>query len=405
MRSQSRKQPILSVLTVVVVLTVATMLAAPPSEATGAAAAAQAQVTLTPRAYLPLISVPSVNKWSPAGSMSQARPGYTVTLLPSGKVLVAGGCYVSDLACYALATAELYDPATNSWSPAGSMSAARFSHTATLLPSGKVLVAGGANMYWTGLYIPLAGAELYDPGSNTWSPAGSMSTARYGHTATLLPSGKVLVAGGAGASAELYDPAANTWSPAASMSIRRDGHTATLLPAGQVLVVGGHDNSALSSAELYDPAANTWSPAGSMSTFRYGHTATLLTSGGVLVAGGYGSDSGYGYYSSLAGAELYDPANDSWSPAASMSTARSNHPATLLPSGKVLVAGGYTYNSGATLASAELYDPASDSWSPAASMSIPRDGPSATLLLSGKVLVVGGRNSSGLLASAELYNP
>ena len=283
------------------------------------------------------------------GSMATTRASHTATLLPGGKVLVAAGWNGGFLS-----SAQLYDPATKTWSGTGSMATARDAHTATLLPGGNVLVVGGYN----GSY--LASAELYDPATGTWSATASMAAARYVHTATLLPSGKVLVAGGtingssALSSAELYDPASGTWSGGGSMAIARYAHTATLLPNGKVLVTGGlNENSPgyLSTAELYDPATNTWSATGSMATARYGNNATLLQSGKVLVEGGWNGISGY-----LSNAELYDPTNGSWSAGGSMANARHVHTATLLPSGQVLVAGGYNPVSG-SLAGAELFHP------------------------------------------------
>jgi N-acetylneuraminic acid mutarotase len=342
---------------------------------------------------------PATNTWSAAGSMSTARRAHTATLLPNGKVLVAGGFSGS-----ALASAELYDPATNSWTPAGSLSTARYAHTATMLPNGTVLVAGGS-----GGSGPLASAaELYDPSANRWTPAGSLSTARFYHTATLLKNGTVLVVGGYNggstlASAELYNPTTNSWGATGSMSAARYHHTATLLPNGNVLVAGGSSggSNTLTSAELYNRYTNSWSVAGSLSQGRSEHTATLLPNGTVLVAGGFG---GFSY---LASAELYDSATDSWSAAGSLSTARSYHTTTLLPNGTVLVAGGF---SGSALASAELYEPqTNNSWSGTGSMSSRRAAFTATLLPDGQVLVAGGQsedeNGNTYLTSAELYDP
>ena len=206
--------------------------------------------------------------------------------------------------------AHLYDPSTGVWTTAGSLTTGRISHTATLLPNGKVLVAGGMNTSTV-----LNSTELYDPDSG-WTATIVLNTARRLHTATLLTNGKVLVAGGSDDtslnpnginSAELYDPATGFWTNTTSLATGREEHTATLLANGKVLVAGGYDKTDgyLTSAELYNPATGGWSSAGTLTAFfsRLGHTATLMPNGQVLLAGG----------DSLATAELYNPASNSWS--------------------------------------------------------------------------------------------
>jgi N-acetylneuraminic acid mutarotase len=335
---------------------------------------------------------PSTGGWSTTGALVTARTGHTATVLPSGKVLVTGGEDSSG----ALASAEMYDPSTGGWSSTGALATARTGHTATVLPSGKVLVTGGE-----GSDGFLANAELYDPATGTWSTANSLSTARTGHTATVLPSGKVLVTGGEGssdplASAELYDPATGTWSTTGTLATARTGHTATVLPSGKVLVTGGEGSSGpLASAELYDPATGTWSATSPLATARQGHSATALLSGQVLVTGGQGS-SGL-----LSSTELYDPATESWSTTGALATARRNPSAVLLPSGRVLITG--SEGPGGALSSTEVYAPSTGVWSPTGLLATARKGHTATVLPSGHVLITGGVGASGLLASVEMY--
>jgi hypothetical protein len=219
--------------------------------------------------------------------MKAARDGQTATLLSDGRVLIAGG--------RALGTASR---------PPGALG---YEALAKVRPRG--LQPAVPLFATTG--VSLASAELYDPKSGTFSPTGSMGTARAWQTATLLRDGRVLVAGGNGgtgstgsqASAELYDPKTGTFSPTGSMTTARSEHTATLLSDGRVLIAGGMDggSSSLASAELYDPKSGTFSPTGSMGTAYAQQTATLLSDGRVLIAGGYDGSS------YLATAQIYTP--------------------------------------------------------------------------------------------------
>jgi hypothetical protein len=244
----------------------------------------------------------NTGQFSSTGSMAANRGDATATLLAGGKVLIAGGSSM-DQTGPGLASAELYDPASGAFTPTGNMTDARFMQTATLLNNGKVLIAGGAV---SNTAAPLAAAELYDPSTGAFTNTGSMTIGREQHTATLLADGRVLIAGGeissgsgnlqATASAEIYDPSTGSFSATGSMATARSFHTATLLPAGTVLVAGGGDDN--STAEVFDPATGTFSITGGMEVGRSGHTATLLSNGSVLVAGG-------GLYLGLASAELY----------------------------------------------------------------------------------------------------
>ena len=326
--------------------------------------------------------------WSGAISTRRTAPyGETATLLRDGRVLVSEACGTG---------AELFDASTDSFTPTGTSTSRRGYATATLLRDGRVLIAGGVecpNAEDDGIW---ASAELYDPATGTFTATGSMSVPREFHTATLLADGRVLIAGGysgpaavaTGAiklasvrtaetstsilsSAEIYDPATGTFSPTGSMTTFRDHHTATLLKDGRVLLTGGGGEAYASStsADVYDPVTGRFTATGAMRTGRWLHTATLLPDGRVLVVGGRSpKDSVYD------SAEVFDPTSGPFRAAGTMAEGRQQHTATLLRDGRVLIAGGY-WSDGQdwrVLSSAEMYDPGSRTFRRIGSMGTPR---------------------------------
>ena len=355
---------------------------------------------------------------SPAGPMADGRQIHTVTELADGRILVAGGFTDVEVA---LASAEVYDPSAEAFSPTGSMADARGLHTATRLADGRVLIAGGGPASWVSTAFPyLASAELYDPATGTFLPTGTMTMPREDHTATLLEDGRVLIVGGndegshTTPTAELYDPSTGTFSPTGSLGTARGFHTATRLADGRVLIAGGDvaawdDNGPfLASAEIYDPASGTFSPAGPLAEGRSHHAATLLPDGRVLVAGGVAN----GGSTSLASAELFDPATGTFSPTGAMTDGRVYHTATVLSDGRVLVTGGCPFgrvyaNNPQFLKSAELYDPATGTFTPTGSMSFGRTWAEAMLLTGDRVLITGGVGDGSTISldTAELYDP
>lgn len=342
--------------------------------------------------------------WVTAASMNAPRGLASATVLQNGKVLVAGGGSGSLFLPEAIASSELYDPATDTWEVVPPMASPRYWHTATLLSNGQVLVTGGRN---ASAASGQTGAEIFDPSSNTWSTVSPFSTARYLHSAAILPNGTVIIAGGEGSSyptaTEIFVPSTGMWIAGPPMLSYHSGATATVLLDNRVLLSGGfsYETSAPTS-ELYDPVSNSWSAGGPLVTKRYRHAATRLLNGKVLLSGGY-ADGGI----ELSSAELYDPASNSWSAAGSMSRSVINHGATLLPSGRVLVTGGSntTNNTLTTYASVEVYDPQSNEWGSDATMQSHHGAHTASLLSSGKVLVAGGvGNTDTFLTSSELYD-
>jgi hypothetical protein len=343
----------------------------------------------------------------PTGFLNTARYAHTATALPDGRVLIAGGMERDRTP---VGTAEIYDPATGQFTVIGRLTTNRIGHTATLLRDGRVLLVGGSGgSFYLGA---LANAEIYDPASGTFKVVAKMATARLAHRATLLPDGKVLIIGGLNnddeklTSAELYDPVTQSFTIASAMQTPRADHTTTLLKDGRVLVVGGgttrlRGETPVASAEIYDPAQRAFLPTGEMSVPRYKHAATLLPDGRVIVIGGTGPRL---WADRKASSEIYDPATGQFTLTGSLNLARYKirDAVLLLPNGKILVAGG-----GARV---ELFDPVTGVFSTVSGgVGAARHYATATLLPNGEVLIVGGY-INGLPAltadvSAWVYQP
>ena len=248
---------------------------------------------------------PVAQSFTPTGDLNQTRRGATATPLPNGKVLIAGG---QDSTGALLSSSEVYDPNAGTFTRTGNMHVPRALHTATLLSSGRVLLVGSMKDTTT--------VELFDPNSGLYSVTGPLNQGRAQHTATLLRNGNVLVLGGTQvmapggggapaapvslASAEVYDVATGMFRPAGMLQVARDSHSATLLPNGTVLVAGGYSHAfdgdaqpgwiTRADAELFDPARLVSTSAASLVSDRAEHLATVLSDGQILITGGIAGD-------------------------------------------------------------------------------------------------------------------
>jgi WD40 repeat protein len=318
--------------------------------------------------------------------MHESRASHSATLLPSGKVLIAGGFKKGPdghSQIYFHST-ELYDPGTRVFSPTGNLNFARCGHTATLLTDGKVLITGGNND------DILSSAELYDPSTGTFALLGDMAVGREGHTATLLGDGTVLIAGGSTngqASAELFRQSTRRFEPTGNLSMYRGGQTATLLVDGRVLLTGGSGkgHETLATTDLYDPGTRTFTPSGTMNVVRRKHAAVRLSSGNVLVVGGSDNRDWSGKYRS---AEIYDVSTGTFTGVSDMGSERFKLPRAiaLLRNGEVLVCGGST--------EVEIYDPIRMHFRSVSQFENPHYFSTATVLPDGCVLILGGYDNT-----------
>jgi MYXO-CTERM domain-containing protein len=385
--------------------------------------------------------------WSTTGTMTTSHWGDAAWRRPDGRVMVVGGCaltgcpssFVQTSCGQVLANTDVWDPSSGVWTSSAAMATARTTFAGVPLPSGDLIVAGGCTetnctqMNDAGFCVAQLCtqstklAERYSFDAGSWVAAGSLSSPRFAPMGAPVGNGEALLAGGCDVSSctanvERWSAAANTWSERAPLPAPRGYGTATVLADGRVLVIGGCADplctTVLSDATVYDPVANTWTAAGSMSSPRAGQSATLLKDGTVLVAGGCmdsacmhvlssadiwsasaASDAGTGD----GGGDEDGGAGGQFAAAPSMAGARHHHTANLLANGEVLMAGGAN-TTGASIPTSEVYLPLAREWIGTGAMLMARAFHIGVDLSDGKVLVSGGCNPQTCIPFAELFS-
>jgi hypothetical protein len=354
-------------------------------------------------------------------NLSMPRFIHRAAMLDDNRVLLTGGAY----AIWRITnTVDMFDPTNNSITPAAAMSVKRWSHTASTLADGRVLVTGGRTGVSTNpassfFGVVLDVAELYDPATDSWSPTGSMNVARRSATSTLLPDGRVLICGGGDSvstgsqnsiqSCETYDPTTGTFTVVGNMTAARTAHSVNLLDDGTVLIAGGSvgpgTGSPTTLAEIFDPATNMFAAVGPMNFPHLAQTGAKMRDGRVMLAASY-----YGPGNITNESEIYDPVSRTFTIADSLFKQRIDIGGQPLLDGTVLVAGGVATGAFGSVfhSSSEVYDPNTGQWSLSGIMGDGRDEFSGVLLNDGRVLVAGGFTrdpGSRLLGSVEIYSP
>ena len=334
--------------------------------------------------------------WRQAAYPLEPRTGHTATLLANGSVLVVGG--QSTMTGATLSSAEIYNPLLDRWTATGALTQARYRHSATLLASGRVLVAGGDAAAGT-FDTTLATAEIYDPATDRWSAANRLRTARAGHTATALADGRVLVVGGANFAggrilydineAEVFNEQGLLWTSGGLMTPRVE-HTATRLQTGEVAIVGGYSGNPHALVEIFSPSTTTWRFASSLPQARHRHAAVLAPDGSLIVTGGLTA----GFFG-VETNERYDPSSDRWSTVARMLKLRTGHTMVSLPTGNALSIGGGSvrlwYDEplvSDALPDVENFNVQASGWSPRAPLSSMTGAITAVALKDGQVLAI-----------------
>jgi Galactose oxidase, central domain/Kelch motif len=358
-------------------------------------------------------------------AMTSPRADAASIRLQDGRVLICGGTATANVGGV-LASAELYDPASQRFAPTGSMTVERQGHTITMLFDGRVLITGGARNI--GFRSELASAEIYDPSTGTFSATGSMSVPREGHTATILRDGRVLIVGGSDNgthtldSAEIYDPVSGTFSRTSHLNQPREAHVAALLLSGKVLIAGGGRGGmpggyiSYDTAEIFDPATSRFATMRAHMNFdRVGAAAVRLLDGRVLIAGGKSGKllmarrhPGLSSLSPLNSAEIYDPESGTFIRTGDMSAAHYLATATMLVNGQVLVVGGWLMQGFVVggMRDADLYQPETNRFFSGGRTAVARLLNTAALLNDGEVLIAGGIDEKAkVTASVEFYSP
>lgn len=363
-----------------------------------------------------------------AARMATARDGHTATLLPDGRVVVIGGERLNPRR-EMLASVEIYDPSTDTWSPSAPLPESRANHTATLLDDGTILVIGGGRHNAIGVPAGLdvrATALVYDPSTGASVSLGPTRTPRHGHQAVRLPSGRILVVGGSDdhseikpaqgaqnpqpfgralASAELFDPTTRAFTDTSSMSAGRFAFTAVLLADGRVMVSGGAnyegEAQSLATNELYDEATGRFTPTADFAGVdRLHHGATRLTDGRVLVFGGKRANIAF-----LPDAQLWSPLTGLFTRAANIPPGRTIPVVLPLPEGAALVVGGYACaRSGCAPLNTTTILQADGTTAEGPALNQARALPSVTVLRDGRVLIAGGYGFDSM-TDVEILSP
>ena len=356
-----------------------------------------------------LVSNAAAQTWQYTGALNTERRLSTINMLQNGTVLITGG---DDMAGNALASCEIYDPATALWTYAAPMMNTRERHTSNELPDGRIVIIGGntENIYES---IQTGSVEIYSPSTNTWTNGGPLQLARQNHTSTLLNDSLILVCGGFTANGctsecEIYNVNTMTSTVATPMFQLRHDHAAILLPDGTVLIAGGRTGGSsseyLAECEIYNPSTNSWTIAPPMPQTRIAALTALFSDSSILIAGGRKDDN-----DPAEAADIYAPGAPIWTSVDTIMVPSAWQGGTVIPSDRLLMTGGIiggewadpSGQSAVNTATCEWYDKPNERWFFAPTMNVTRAEHGAVTLMqtvnpnlpTQMVLVAGGITS------------